>query len=189
MIDYKKLTDIDLVENCKRELPELDYAFDELVERYKNYVFTIAYDKLNNREDAEDAAQETFVRLYFGIHRFRGESTFKTRLTKIVQNVCITVLLTRKRKYWKYHINLDAEADIEGIYSSSLTVKQEMNFWQQIGDILKKMSVVYRKVFILKYFKNLSIIEISVKIQTTLGAAKMKVKRAKEQFLKIFMSE
>ena len=189
MIEYSNISDSELVKLCKSELPNSEYAFDEFIERYKNYVFYIAYEKLKNQEDAEDATQETFVRVYFGIQNFRGDSEFKTWLTRIVQNVCMTVLLTRKRKFWKYHISLNGEADLEGIYASTLSTKQETNFWQHIGRILRRMTFIYRKVFIFKYFKNFSLFDISVKTKTTLAATKMKVKRAKEQFLKIFMSE
>ncbi len=162
-INYHNLSDFELVQRCQIELPDNENAFEEIVDRYKNFVFKISYDKLSNQMDAEDAAQETFIRVYFGLKNFRQDSEFKTWLTKIVTNVCLTMLLTRKRKFWKYHVSLDGDVDINTVYLSIFSKFDEKNFWDVIGHTLRKLVFIYRKVFILKYFKGLSFIEIGKK--------------------------
>ena len=188
-INYHDLNDSELVRRCQIELPDTEDAFEELVNRYKNYVYKIAYEKLSNQMDAEDATQESFIRVYFGIDGFRQESEFKTWLIKIVTNVCLTMLLTRKRKFWKYHVSLDGDVDINTVYLSIFSKYDEKHFWGVIGNTLRKLVFIYRKVFILKYFKGLSFSEIGKRINSTTPAVKMKIQRAKERFIKMLKSE
>lgn len=188
-INYHDLNDSELVRRCQIELPDTEDAFEELVNRYKNYVYRIAYEKLSNQMDAEDATQESFIRVFFGIIGFRHESEFKTWLIKIVTNVCLTMLLTRKRKFWKYHVSLDGDVDINTVYLSIFSKYDEKHFWNVIGNTLRKLVFIYRKVFILKYFKGLSFSEIGKKINSTTPAVKMKIQRAKERFIKMLKSE
>ncbi len=162
-------------------------AFEELVDKYKNYIFTICYSKLNSVEDAEDATQEVFIRAYFGLKKFRFDSEFKTWLTQITMNVNLTILLSNKQKFWKTFVSTDGDADFEAIQRLTLTKVEELNFWKTIGTTLYKMTQSYRRVFILKYFKNLNLERISAKIEATIGATKMKLLRAKEQFIKILL--
>lgn len=182
-LKYHNLTDLELVKRCQIDLPEDEDAFEVLVDRYKNYIYKISYEKLQNQMDAEDATQESFIRIYFGLKNFRQESEFKTWLVKIVTNVCLTMLLTRKRKFWKYHVSLDGDVDIDTVYLSIFSKYEEKHFWDIIGSTLRKMISIYRKVFILKYFKGLSFGEIGKKVNSSVPAVKMKIQRAKERFI------
>ncbi len=71
-------------------------AFAELVNRYKNYVFTISLRIVKNREDAEEVAQDAFVKAYKYLSGFKGESKFSTWLYTITNNAGISFL--RKKK-------------------------------------------------------------------------------------------
>jgi RNA polymerase sigma-70 factor (ECF subfamily) len=183
-----KKTDQQLIIEAISKTHNSNKAFEEIVDRYKNYVFQICYSKLHNVEEAEDAAQEIFVRVYFGLEKFRFESEFKTWLTQITLNVTLTMLLSNKRKFWKNFVSNDGDIDIDTIYRSTFTTGQEEYFWSTVGTILYKMIQPYRKVFIFKYFKNFNLEKISKKIESTIGATKMKLKRAKDQFIK-FLTE
>lgn len=186
-MEIKKITDQELVRQCKEEMPERMTAFNELVRRYKGYVYGLALNKLKNLQDAEDAAQETFLRIFHGIDSFRMDAELKTWITVITGNVCLTMVLSEKRKFWKYHVSLDGEADLKGIHTMLISHQQEYDYWKKIGDILYYMFKDYRKVFIFKYFKNFPVKLIADKIHSTLAAAKMRVNRAKNQFIKIFL--
>ena len=187
MNELNKISDEKLVELCKKQLPDDHSGFEILVNRYKNYIFKIAYSKLKNYQDAEDATQETFIRIFFSIKKFREASTLKTWINVITTNVCLTMILTQKRKGWKYYLTENGEIDINNIYNSILSERQEQDFWTIVGVILKKMKSAYRKVFIYKYFKNFTIKSISKKIKISLNATKMKVKRSKDQFINYFL--
>ena len=71
-------------------------AYAELVNRYQNYVFTLTLRMIKSREDAEEVAQDIFVKAYRSLADFRGASKFTTWLYTIVNTTCITFL--RKKK-------------------------------------------------------------------------------------------
>lgn len=71
-------------------------AFALLVERYQNYVFTLVLRFTDNREDAEEIAQDTFVKAYRSLADFRGDSKFSTWLFTITRTTCLSFL--RKKK-------------------------------------------------------------------------------------------
>ena len=70
-------------------------AFQVLVERYQARVYYVALNIMKNHEDAEEVLQEAFVKAYFAISKFKGESSFYTWLYRIVRNMAIDV----KRKH------------------------------------------------------------------------------------------
>ncbi len=74
------------IEACRRGERE---AFDQLVLRYQRDVYRLCYRFVNNHEDANDLAQEVFLRAWRAIPRFRGESSFSTWLYRIAVNACL----------------------------------------------------------------------------------------------------
>ena len=71
-------------------------AYAGLVNRYQNYVFTLALRFTKNREDAEEVSQDIFIKAYRALSDFRGASKFSTWLYTIVNTTCITFL--RKKR-------------------------------------------------------------------------------------------
>ena len=72
-------------------------AFRALVERYQNMVFAVAFSVLGDRTEAEDAAQESFLRLYCRLDRFRGEAAFGTWLFRLAVNASVDQARRRRR--------------------------------------------------------------------------------------------
>ncbi|MEZ0006657.1 RNA polymerase sigma factor (sigma-70 family) [Flavobacterium sp. 28YEA47A] len=64
-------------------------AFAPLVDRYKNLVYTLALRMIKNTEEAEEAAQDTFVKVFRSIEKFKGESKFSTWIYRIAYNTCL----------------------------------------------------------------------------------------------------
>src|SRR4030081_2859800 len=87
------LTDIDII---SRVIKGDQKAYAELVNRYQNYVFTLALRFTKNREDAEEVAQDIFVKAYRSLADFKGTAKFSTWLYTIVYTTSITFL--RKKK-------------------------------------------------------------------------------------------
>src|SRR3954469_10582956 len=79
-------------------------AFGEIVEIYKNSIFQLGYRMLGNRHEAEDIAQEAFIRAYVNIHTFNQDLKFSTWLFRIATNLCIDRIRKKKPDYY-----LDAE--------------------------------------------------------------------------------
>ncbi|MFI5252014.1 MAG: RNA polymerase sigma factor [Bacteroidota bacterium] len=73
-------------------------AFRTLVERYMKQTYNVAFNLVRNHEDAEDVAQEAFVRIYRSLEKFRGDSEFSTWLYRITVNVALDRIKQRKKK-------------------------------------------------------------------------------------------
>jgi RNA polymerase sigma-70 factor (ECF subfamily) len=83
----------DAIEACRRGERE---AFDLLVERYQREIYRLCYRYVGNHEDANDMAQEAFLKAWRGIASFRGESAFSTWIYRIAVNTCLNFRSTRK---------------------------------------------------------------------------------------------
>ena len=86
-------------------------AFEELVARYQNKILAFAARMLNDRDEAEDVAQEVFIRAYRSLDSFRGASSFSTWLYRIATNLCIDRTRTKKRRPQQAY-SLDEPFDI-----------------------------------------------------------------------------
>ena len=84
----------DLVSRLKKGDRE---AFNELVREYEKQVINIAYGMLSDREDAYDAAQEVFIRIYKSIGSFKGQSSLATWIYRVTANICNDMLRKRQR--------------------------------------------------------------------------------------------
>src|SRR5215210_6059247 len=88
------MVDRDLLERCRRREPA---AFEELVELTGRQVFTLAYRLIGDRQEAEDVAQEAYLRVYRSLKNFRGDARFETWLHRIVANTAINHMRRRSR--------------------------------------------------------------------------------------------
>ena len=89
------MTETDLIERCRSGEVA---AYKELYERYHQPMLRVALRMLHHQQDAEDAVQISFVRLYKGLKAFRFQSTFSTYLFRIVCRVCFDLLRQRKQR-------------------------------------------------------------------------------------------
>lgn len=89
----KEATDEALIEST---LSGNDSAFAILIQRHQALVATTAMSMLGDSNDAEEAGQETFIRLYRSLHRFKGESKLSTYVNRICINVCLNALKKRR---------------------------------------------------------------------------------------------
>src|SRR6266403_754703 len=87
------VSELDLVKKCQAGDTE---AFDELVTRYRSRVFGMTYNMVHSEQDAWDLAQDSFIKAWRSIKRFRGRSSFYTWIYRIVMNVAIDWLRTKQ---------------------------------------------------------------------------------------------
>ena len=164
-------------------------AFGEIVELYKDKVFQICFRMLGNRHEAEDLAQEAFVRAYINIHSFNIQMKFSNWLFRIATNLCIDRLRKRKPDY-----HLDAEiAGTEGLnmYSqiaADMMMPEEelesLELQEYIQRALIKLPEKYRSVIVLKYIEELSLKEISEILDLPVGTVKTRIHRGREALRK-----
>jgi len=148
-------------------------SFAMLVDRHKDLVFTIAMNITRNREDAEEVAQDAFLKAYQKLAGFRKESGFKTWLYRIAYNEAISRIRKNKIKTLDLEEEImeimpeeEVEEDIAGLDG------QEQK--QVIIKILDKLPEIDRVLVTLFYLENQSVVEISE--VTGLGESNVKVR-------------
>ncbi|MDQ0220152.1 RNA polymerase sigma factor SigW [Peribacillus cavernae] len=160
-------------------------AFGEIVELYKDKVFQVCFRMLGNRHEAEDMAQEAFVRAYVNIQSFHINMKFSTWLYRIATNLCIDRIRKKKPDFY-----LDAEvAGTEGLnmYSqvAADTVLPEdelesLELQETIQAEILKLPEKYRSPIVLKYIEELSLKEISEILDLPVGTVKTRIHRGRE---------
>lgn len=154
-------------------------AFAQIVQRYQTPVYNLAYRMLGNPTEAEDAAQETFLRAFAQFKRYRPEQKFATWLLSIAAHYCIDRL--RRRKFqW---LSLDEENAAEVFPTSApgpeeITLSHERE--KEVQQLLQKLAPASRAIVILKYWNDLSVEEIAQLTGDSVGSVKVKLFRARQ---------
>ena len=159
--------DLELVAACADREPE---AFRELLLRYRRSAVTLAYQMLGNMEDAEDVAQEAFVRVFQAIPRFRGQSAFSTWLYRIVTNLCLG---TRRQR--RPTVDLDAVREPSAPDSTSRCVTEGLLTRQ----VMAAMPGELRAILLLREQEGLSYREISDALGLPLGTVRSRLSKAR----------
>ncbi|KAB7704111.1 RNA polymerase sigma factor SigW [Bacillus aerolatus] len=164
-------------------------AFGEIVELYKDKVYQICYRMLWDRYEAEDAAQETFIKAFINIHTYDPGKKFATWLYRIATNLCIDRIRKKKPDY-----HLDAEvAGTEGLNMYSQVASAEklpeeavenLELKETIQAAIFKLPEKYRSVIVLKYIEELQLQEIAEILELPLGTVKTRVHRGREALRK-----
>jgi RNA polymerase sigma-70 factor, ECF subfamily len=167
--------------------PERDVrVFEHLVSRYQSKVLTNCR-YLANATDADDLAQEVFVKAYFALDRFEGRSMFKTWIQRIKVNHCLN-FLQRKREL---AVSLDDPAlDVRGLshpQASPLAQLENRERQTRIQRVLRQMSETLRVPLVLREVDHCSYREIAGFLGLGESAVKMRVKRAREEFRRRFV--
>src|SRR5438128_10920623 len=113
------VSELDLVKRCQAGDTE---AFDELVTRYRTRVFGMIYNMIHSEQDAWDLAQDSFVKAWKSIKRFRGRSSFYTWLYRIVMNV--TIDWARKKQVKAGAAEFDDATELQEIDPASKTARK-----------------------------------------------------------------
>ena len=170
----EKLTDSDLIEKIKNGFQP---AYAELINRHKSYAFTLSNRILNNREEAEEATQDAFMKVFSQINTFNGESKFTTWFYRIVMNEA----LGRKRKNKIYTEDIENNISAENKNSEendSFIVSDQKKY---IHLALKTLADDDVKMITLFYLKELSLVEIGEILDITNETAKVKLHRARKR--------
>ena len=156
-------------------------CFGELVKRYQNLVFTIALHYTQNREDAEEIAQDIFVKAYRALADFKGNSKFSTWLYTIATNTAITYL--RKKKPQIYLIN--NEKILEQLNATNNDYTANRAEQKSKIEILNKAVLLLKpgdaQVIILFYKGEQSVEEIGQITGLTPNAVKVKLHRVRHR--------
>jgi len=180
--DYsKEISNSELVK--KSQLGDRS-AFEELVLRHQELVFSLAYKLTGNREMANDVAQEAFIRAWKAIEKFRGDSTFSTWIYRITVNTAWTL-----RKKAKKHNTLNIDDTYEPIVIDEKKDPEMVAINSDLSSVLSKalnnLPVEQRIIVELKNIEGRSHKEIADYLDISVTAAKVRLHRAHQKLRQI----
>lgn len=153
-------------------------AFEDLVTAYQHRVFAVAYRMLGNRAEAEEAAQEVFLRVYRALGDFRGEARLSTWLYTITSRLCLSRLGSAERRL----AHVRDEAVLDGLASAETNVAAALEQREQQAVLQRAISELpddRRIVVVLRDLEGLSYEEISQALDLTLGTVRSRLHRAR----------
>ena len=151
-------------------------AFAALVDRHAPACLRFASRMLGNREDAEDATQEAFVRAHRALARYDEQMRFRTWVMSILANRCRTALLHRQRRVARVVIDGDAVEQAVGPPTGD-----DGDLRDAIERALARLDAAQREAFVLKHVEMMSYDEMSAITGAGVSALKMRVQRACER--------
>lgn len=159
-------------------------AFMHLVDAYQRPVYNLCFRMLGDAAEAEDAAQETFLRSYTKLHTYQHDRKFSSWLLSIASHYCIDRL--RRRRYqlvswddlppWRWFPATDPQPE-----QAALTHEQH----DAIRDLLDTLPEDYRAAVILRYWHEMSYEEIAESLDTTISAIKSRLFRARQMMASV----
>lgn len=160
-------------------------AFGLLVEAYQRPVFSLTYRMLGNAEEAEDAAQEAFLRAYSRLHQYNPQHKFSTWLFSIANHHCIDRL--RKRRVRVVGIDESPvvyrlESSLPRPEDSALSGEQA----QEMQALVNQLDPDYRTPLVLRYWNDCSYQEIADTMDISVAAVKSRLFRARQKLASLY---
>ena len=181
-MNIKDLTDYDLVQKCLNG--EKEY-FSEIITRHKNLVYSVVLRMVNNQEDANDLAQEVFIKVYKNLDKYFPDFKFSTWIVKITTNHVIDY--RRKKKYETVSME-----EVEYKLISQSSPEQDCLEKEErlvLNQLLNNLPDIYKVPIVLYHQQGLSYQEISEAINEPLSKVKNRIFRGrkilKEELLKM----
>lgn len=165
------------------------YAFEELVNKYNTSVYNLALRLSNDREDARDATQDTFLKVYNNISKFRGDSQLRTWIYRITVNQVANQQRWWRRRRREKTVSLDINDPNETSLSQKLpssgqTPEQQALAAEKrkmIAAALEKLKFDFRVAVILRDIEGLSYEEIADTLEVSVGTIKSRIARGREE--------
>jgi RNA polymerase sigma-70 factor, ECF subfamily len=162
-------------------------AFDRLILKYRERLYSIIYNLTANREDAADLTQETFIKAFQSINRFKGRSTFFTWVYRIAVNTTYTHLRrNRLRRFFSFD-NIDQElapSEIVEVLTSKSNQPREgaiRELQEKLNEALQTLSLKHRTVVVLFEVEAMSHQEIAEIMGCSVGTVRSRLHYAKQQ--------
>jgi len=160
-------------------------AFDEIVERHRRTIYQVCFRFVNNHEDASDLAQETFVRAWKGLGRFKGHAALSTWLYRIAVNVCLNHVSAKRLTVEPLDSDrfIDPAAELPG--TNLVRQERALAVRRAIAELPEKQ----RATLILRSYHEMSHQEIADVLGSSVGAVKANFFHALANLKKILGSE
>lgn len=159
-------------------------AFAVLIEKYQSMVYSLALKLLKNTEDAEEMAQDTFIKAFQKLDMYEGKSKYSTWLYSITYNACISELRKRRIHFSSLedqHFSDQDEMKMHSYFSENKKEDQERYLTIALGKLPEDDQVLV----ILYYYENQSMDEISMITGLTVSNIKVKIHRARKRMYEL----
>jgi len=172
-LDDMTRTDSDLVRSC---LMGNNDAFAELITRYKRLIYSVAYKFTKENEEADDMAQEAFIKIYRSLSRYDDKYKFSTWCVKVATNVCLDHVRRRKLNY----VSLE---EIEN-FSATDTDSPEEHYlrkekYKVLQDAIDSLPEIYKEPIVMYHQKGMSYKEIAEDLGKPMSIIKNRIFRAR----------
>jgi RNA polymerase sigma-70 factor (ECF subfamily) len=179
--------DAALLEQARRA-PDGDLrAFEQLIQQYQKRILADCRYMTRDETVSEDLAQEVFVKAYFGLNRFEGRSSFRHWLQRIKVHHCLNYL---KKQEGKTGVTIDESAAEQHeelqVPATADRNLESMSQRQRIAGVLDSMPATLRIPLIMRDMDEFSYEEVAGALRIGLSAAKMRIKRAREEFRRLY---
>jgi len=159
-------------------------AFEELVNRYERKIFRLTMNITRNREDAEDAMQDAFLKSYAHLQTFQGDSRFYTWLVRIAANEALMRLRKRRPNQFSLDEPVEGEDDLMPREIETWDPSPEQRYAQTemqeiLNDVIEKLEPDFRTVFVLRDVEELSTEETAKALGISIPAVKSRLLRAR----------
>lgn len=161
------------------------HAFSILVDRYKDLVFSLSLRMMKHKEEAEEVAQDTFIKVYRSLDKFKGDSKFSTWIYKVTYNSCLDRLKKNKRQQATVTIDAFTEHKLKSLETAfDLMAADEKK--SAIEACLDQLPSEDSFLITLYYFEEQSLDEISKVVGLKPNNIKVKLFRARKKLATIF---
>jgi len=186
VVKEDRISDEELL-NQIREAEEGDLrSFEELVRRYQSKVTTNCRYLSGSPDDAEDLAQEVFMKVFFGLAGFEGRASFNTWVTRIKSNHCINFV--KKKKLQTVELDSPGVEKASGISPEAERGLEKEATKVRVGKVLLDLSETLRIPLVLRDMDGMSYEEIAGELGIGLSAVKMRIKRGREEFRRLMVA-
>lgn len=167
-------------------------AFSTLVATYENRIYGLALRYLGSRDDAQDATQEVFLRVFRFLGGFHEERSFSTWIYRIGVNVCKDMLSQKNRRAeqpleWKDEDESDCEIPLRDDRYAPEAVFESAQLRQSLCEAILLLPEAQRQIILLRDVQGLSYEDIGVVLSLELGTVKSRIARARENLRKILL--
>ncbi len=163
-------------------------AFEQLVNMYQDRIYTLSCQLTGNRADAEDLAQNVFIKAYRSLPSFRNEADFGTWLYRITVNLSINEKRKRRPDVYLDNPVQTREGEMPRMLASDIDSPEEAyekkEFRGMIREALGELSAEHKAVLVLREIQGYSYDEIAVMLDCSLGTIKSRINRARQTLKK-----
>lgn len=186
----EQLSDAEVIQRFKAGNKEV---FRVLVDRHSRRAYQIAYGVLGNKMDAEEVAQDVFVRIYKALKKFRGDAQFSTWMYRIAMNLARNKYRWNKTRGGRRNISLEATQEKEenafGIQlpaneASPDEQAQLTEFQRNVMREIDNLPPLYREALVLRNVEEMSYEQIAEVLDCKLGTIKSRIARARDELKK-----